>query len=167
MNFPVCSFNLFKPLMLKSVQNEFLVMSYAAMSFGPANAEKLFKNYTSNGDFNSIIRCPDGSYRRTTHPDIVLDYHTDEKGTVVRQKMWQPSQTGDVRRHVQGVRLLPPVFFIRTDNIKGVDMSHVRSGGALNILHSNEPARLGGLATTHLTIKVREAMVRTTKLWCI
>ncbi|KZV71525.1 hypothetical protein PENSPDRAFT_751630 [Peniophora sp. CONT] len=138
--------------MLKPVQNEFLAMGYVAMSLGPVEAEKLFKKYTDNGDFRSIICYQDGSYRRTTHPNIVLDYRVDQKGTVVQQRIWQPSQTGDVRRHVTGATILRPVFFVRTDNVIGVDMSNARSSGALNIFNSDAPAPLG-VTSTHFSLK--------------
>ncbi|KZV68973.1 hypothetical protein PENSPDRAFT_500876 [Peniophora sp. CONT] len=141
-----------------SIPNEFLVMGYIAMSLGPENANKLFNKFVGSLDFSSvpagIIRYQDSSYRATARPEIVLDYHVDSKGTIVRQTMWQPLQNGDVIRHFRDATIRVPVFFIGTDNVIGVDMSHAtRSGGALNIFHPNVPAPLGGVAATNFCIK--------------
>ncbi|KZV68975.1 hypothetical protein PENSPDRAFT_666072 [Peniophora sp. CONT] len=139
------------------IPNEFLVMGYIAMSFGPENASKLFNKFVGSRDFRSapvgITRYQDGSYRTTSHPGIVLDYYADQKGTVVQQKMWQPSQIGDLQRHFRDATIRNPIFFIRTDYIIGVDMSHVRCGGALSIFHPNVIAPSGGLTTTNFCIK--------------
>ncbi|KZV71524.1 hypothetical protein PENSPDRAFT_650543 [Peniophora sp. CONT] len=71
--------------------------------------------------------------------------------------MWQPVHNGDVSRHVHDAKILEPVFFIRLDNVIGVDLAQVlrapRPGTPLNIFYSEAPAPLGGLATTHLCIK--------------
>ncbi|KZV59294.1 hypothetical protein PENSPDRAFT_553082, partial [Peniophora sp. CONT] len=78
------------------------------------------------------------------------------KGTTVQQKMWQPTQPGDVIRHVRDATLLVPIFFIRPDHIIGIDVSQVlsvRSGALLHILDSNAPVSMGGWNTTHLTLK--------------
>ncbi|KZV71526.1 hypothetical protein PENSPDRAFT_684463 [Peniophora sp. CONT] len=127
------------------------------MSFGSEDTIKLFNKFIGSRDFHraptGIVRHQDSSYRAATRPDIVLDYCADQKGTVVRQAMWQPSQSGDVHRHFRDATIRNPIFFIRADYIIGVDMSHVRSGGALSIFNSNVPAPLGGLTTTNFCIK--------------
>ncbi|KZV71531.1 hypothetical protein PENSPDRAFT_751636 [Peniophora sp. CONT] len=133
--------------------NEYMVMGYVSTVIGSAHAAILFNNLVRSRDFtrapSNILPYQDGSYRWTSRPDIVLDYRVDEKGTVVPQKAWKPA---DVQRHVLDATLLPPVFFVRTDYFKGVDMSRVWSGHA-DIINPDAPAPLGGRTRVDFVLK--------------
>ncbi|VDC06496.1 unnamed protein product [Peniophora sp. CBMAI 1063] len=140
--------------------NEYLREGYLALSFGPADAVKLFNKFVGIKDFSrppgGIKKFQDATYRFGGRTDVVLDYTRDLKGTIVSQSMWQPLQTGDVHRHFRDATLLFPVFFISLDFTIGVDLAHVsnvRPGTTMNIFHANAPAPLGNMATTHLCIK--------------
>ncbi|KZV72216.1 hypothetical protein PENSPDRAFT_751121 [Peniophora sp. CONT] len=133
-----------------------LTMGFIAMSLNPTNAFNLFNHLLCTSDCRvaGIQYYQDGSYRSSTYPNAVLDYHVDPKGTVIQQEAWKPMQPGDVHRHVQNARLCWPVFFLRVDHIVGIELSaegEVRTRQML--VNPNMPAPLGGLTTTHLCLK--------------
>ncbi|KAH9967384.1 hypothetical protein BC827DRAFT_1123100 [Russula dissimulans] len=74
------------------------------------------------------------------------------EGTVVSQRRWAPADEADFRRHVEGVTLQLPVFFVNRHGGIGFGLPDILEGNDQDLNNRDSEAPLGGRTTTFLRI---------------
>jgi hypothetical protein len=108
-------------------------------------------------DGNTLaVLTPDGPWVLASSGPWILDYYADPSlGTVIRQRLYQPTGTETVNMHVLQAPLRKPVFFILRDGSIGISLNSASGKLTHEIVNERERTDFGGLTTTHFVINVR------------
>jgi hypothetical protein len=91
----------------------------------------------------------------TQNPPLPLDHSVrTTRGTVIPQRRWSPVDEADVRRHVEGCALQPPIFFINHNGGIGFWLPDILQGLHHDLYDGDKEAQLRGKTTTHIRINV-------------
>ncbi len=152
--------------------SDILVDGFIARTFTPQDAHDFFALFLRTSDFlqhHRIIYSKGVWYTMRNAPyvrssslgastqnsPLPLDHSVrTTRGTVIPQRRWSPVDEADVRRHVEGGALQPPIFFINHNGGIGFWLPDILQGRHHDLHDGDREAQLGGKTTTHIRINV-------------
>lgn len=86
----------------------------------------------------------------------IIDYGRTERGLVIPQQIWVPSNRTEVQRYVVHEPLRPPIFLVHSDSSDlGFPLVDIAEGNCMNLRDADETAPVGLLrSSSHAQIRI-------------